>query len=428
MTMYTNEGELILSMEKFLPMLDHVECGESMVLAFKNKASFQHAIRAWNWVNEDETHSFIMMANHPACGGEDRHPYYILDADYDEENNIAYLYGEEKSMEEIAHTFDMDFGSASIPKSVQSKLKPRADWSKGFDIDTEWDYSGPVVDHEGEDWPSFSIECVSCGTTGQLAAEGRIVWTGFAPDEVKISFAAQGFGGYSDLKINMHGTLPVSAYFVTNIVETPAWGFNVPIVNIHIGLTAALQFGVAFGTFTGNVTLETGAGFNLPESAVSELTISGDPDYTAGDWTPEGYHKGMTATGSLDSFTGSAFLQVFAGATFEVFKWEMGAGLTFKPINFDVTVEKTDSCRGLSVTEKLGSVFGAFVGEFTNEFGVSVPGPSKRAGLAMTWTFWKGIWKEITSCSGGSTEKRSDAPSLELERVPHVRRARRSIF
>ncbi|KAK2767630.1 hypothetical protein FQN54_003788 [Arachnomyces sp. PD_36] len=421
MTMYSDEGELILSMEKFLPMLDYVECGEKMTLAFKNKASFDHAIRAWGWVNEDETHSFIMMANHPSCGAEERQPYYILDADYDEEKNIAYLYGEERTMEEVAHTFDMDFGTAAIPGMEDSNLDSRVTFEKGFDIDMDWDFAGPVVSHDGETWPSFSIECISCGTTGQFAASGRVVWSGWSPDEVTISFAPAGLGGHADLKLNLHGTLPVSAYYVTNLVETPAWGINIPVVG-HLGLTASLQMGWAIGTFTGNVTVETGAGFSLPETASAELTVSGDPDYTAGDWTPEGYNKGITVTGGVDGLTATLFTQVFAGVTFKVFKWEMGAGLTFKPLNFDMTLAGGCDNGGLDVTSKLGSVFGAFVGEFSNEFGFSIPGPTKRAGLAMTWAFWKGIWWEENSCSGAN-EKRADAPSLEWDRVPHVRKA-----
>ncbi|KAL2361815.1 hypothetical protein RJZ56_005306 [Blastomyces dermatitidis] len=95
-----------------------------MMLTFTSKANFEYAIRAWKWVNEDETHKFIMIADDPSCGrlGE-RVPYLIHNADYDENNFIAYLYGEEKKWEEVAHTFDLEYGSAELPDSSQSLHK-----------------------------------------------------------------------------------------------------------------------------------------------------------------------------------------------------------------------------------------------------------------------------------------------------------------
>lgn len=433
MTMFGAEGERIISMERFLPMLEYVECGERMVLSFKNKASFDHAIRAWGWVNEDETHSFIMMANHPQCGVDERMPYYILDADYDEENNIAYLYGEQKKLVDVAHTFDLDFGMANMPGEQEPELDTR-DMGYGFDIPLDYNYDGPVTSMDNDNYPSFSIECEGCGSTGSFSASGHLVFTLGKPDEVVLKFSPAGFGAYANLALNLHGTLPVSAYYVTNLIpKAPTWGPPGIPGFLDLGLTAAPQFGVALGTFTGgNVTIHTGAGVNLPKTATAELTVSDNPDFTAGSWAPEGYIKAPTAEGNLpNGMSGSVFFQIFAGAKFTLFKIELGAGLTFKPVNLDITVQKEDKCPdtgepGISVTEKIGSVFGAFVGSFKNEFGVSLPGPgsAKRGiGGAMTWVFWKGIWQEASVCSSVSS-KRSIEPGPELRKgaIPHVRR------
>src|SRR5262245_5974025 len=98
MTMFTNDGARILSVERFRPMLKSLECGPRMVLSFTSKENFEYAIRAWNWVNENETHAFIMIADDPGCGDDDdRAPYLIYNADYDEEKYIAYLYGTQKT-------------------------------------------------------------------------------------------------------------------------------------------------------------------------------------------------------------------------------------------------------------------------------------------------------------------------------------------
>lgn len=425
--MYTNEGEMILSMERFTPLLKDVECDDHMILSFKNKASFEHAIRAWDWVNEDETHSFIMIANHPKCEPEDRAPYYILDADYDEENNIAHLYGERKTMKEIAHTADVDIGTAQLPDDPT--IQSRGEASKGFSVSTEFDYAGPLVSHTGDTWPSFSIECESCGTTGHIAAEGRLSWGITGLDDVSVSFSMAGFGGYADWKFNMHGTLPASIYYVNKIGKCLEPGYNFFVVKAV--WTVCLQYGVSLGSFTGNLTVSSGAGLHLPESAEAELKIYPDLEKDLGYWVPEGYVKPLSFDGEIDGATLSVFTQIFGGVTFgiDVFAWEkqVGAGLTFKPLNLDLIMEKDDDCDVASVTPKWGSVFGAFIGDWDNTLGISIPGPgSQKRGLggAMTWVFWKGIWGEPDPfcIDKKPKEKRQDALALEKGGVPHVRR------
>lgn len=417
---------MILSLERFAGLLKDVECEEHMILQFHNKASFEYAIHEWNWVNEDETHSFIMIANHPKCDPEDRAPYYILDADYDEENNIAHLYGDRKTMAEIAHTADVNIGTARLPDAPL--IESRSTASKGFEISTEFEYVGPLIDHEGKTWPSFSIECESCGTTGHIAAEGRLSWGFSGLDDVSVSLSMADFGGHADWKFNMHGTLPASIYYVNAVGKCLEYGLNFYVVKAV--LTACLQYGVALGTFEGNITISSGAGLKLPDTAEAELTLYPEPDYDAGSWMPEGYIKPLSFDGELDGATLTVFTQIFAGIVFgvKIIAWEksVGAGLTFKPVNLDLIFKAGDGCDIASVTPQFGSVFGAFVGDWDNSLGISVPGPTLKRGLgaAMTWVFWKGIWGEPDPLciDKKSKDKRSEAPALEKGRVPRIRR------
>src|SRR5699024_10876798 len=145
--------------------------------------------------------------------------------------------------------------------------------------------------------------------------------------------------------LNLHGTLPVSAYYVTNLIpKAPTWGPPGIPGFLDLGLTAAPQFGVALGTFTGgNVTIHTGAGITLPRPATAQLTLSDTPDVTAGSCGPEGHSTAPTAEGNLpNGMSGSVFFQIFAGAKFTLFKIELGADLTIKPVNLDITVQKED--------------------------------------------------------------------------------------
>lgn len=76
MTIKMADGRRIVSMERFEGLTKRVTCGEKMQLDFVSKEAFEYATKAWGWVHEDETKSFVMVANHEGCGAEaERTPY-----------------------------------------------------------------------------------------------------------------------------------------------------------------------------------------------------------------------------------------------------------------------------------------------------------------------------------------------------------------
>lgn len=75
-TLLSTDGRPLINMESFESSTKNVECGEKMKLEFISKEAFDSAVAAWGWVNEDETHEFIMIANHENCSPADqRTPY-----------------------------------------------------------------------------------------------------------------------------------------------------------------------------------------------------------------------------------------------------------------------------------------------------------------------------------------------------------------
>lgn len=76
LTIIMQDGRQLVSMERFEPMTTRVRCGEKMVLEFASKEALEHAVVAWNWVNDEKESSFVMVANHEGCGSrEERVPY-----------------------------------------------------------------------------------------------------------------------------------------------------------------------------------------------------------------------------------------------------------------------------------------------------------------------------------------------------------------
>lgn len=75
-TLLATDGRPLINMENFEGSTKRVQCGEKMTLEFVSKAAFESAVAAWGWVNEDETHEFIMIASHEGCSPADqRTPY-----------------------------------------------------------------------------------------------------------------------------------------------------------------------------------------------------------------------------------------------------------------------------------------------------------------------------------------------------------------
>lgn len=474
-------------MEKFSSMLDHVECGEHMVLAFKNKASFEHAIRAWGWVNEDATHSFIMMANHPACGKEDRQPYYILDVDYDEEKNIAYLYGEEKRLRDVVNTFDVEFGHLDLPEDDESELSRRwpfnDDLEGSFDIPIAGDYTGKLIDADSEGAGNYRLESQGCGFTGGLSFRGRIGFTIGIPHSLTVGFDAPDLGAYCHLYLDVHGVLPIYAYYIDDLIKLPDSAAATPLGALMKFVKP--QFGLTLGGATGNFSIKTGGSIKYPSSAASELTwddptdLPFSPDVKFSNWFMEGDYDGFDFQGSIESFTFTFFLQMYAGIpNFDFIPIDVFAGLTGKIIQIDAIwedkcAEESDGNSKDQITIAFANAVGAVAGvgpvygisisppnpfekdkrsevptlpegsvempdtleessdiadtleersEMPNSLDKRIPGVPIPGG-ALVWVFKKWTWAKLPFCINNLFSKRSESPlTLQKGGIPHVRR------
>ncbi|EQL29942.1 hypothetical protein, variant [Blastomyces dermatitidis ATCC 26199] len=208
------------------------------MLTFTSKANFEYAIRAWKWVNEGETHKFIMIADDPSCGrlGE-RVPYLIHNADYDENNFIAYLYGEEKKWEEVAHTFDLEYGSAELPDSSQSLHKRLGIFEED-----------PIR--------SMRLDCFDCGTSGRFRAQMKIEVKWLKPQEVPLTISPD--------KILLESvekaiTIPIWGTSIKGIVKAPhaQRGINKASVSTLIIINAGGALTIRAGT-SGDTVITAG--------------------------------------------------------------------------------------------------------------------------------------------------------------------------
>jgi len=360
MTMSTANNELVISMERFKTLLKNVECGEKSVLAFKNKESFEFAIRAWNWVNEDETHSFILIADYAGCGpDEERVPYYIHNADYDEENFTAYLYGKEIPWDQAAHTFDLDYGTATLVQASSSstitrRFGPDIKYNKDVTMGLNAGLNGNIFT-AGTPSSDFyvKLDCTDCGLKGALVVAGRISVDLTDVKELSISLEPRDVSASLTLAMRAKGKLKKPLQYAPTLAELPipGAGFKIPGV-ATLGLVVKANFGVGLKNWEGDATMTYGVTAAISNSATVKMDLANDGDAVQfSGWQPTFKQKpfGITAKAAVDA---SVFNAVAIAAKIEVVKKGFELALELKSPELLTHLASVSNKNGVCGTKK----------------------------------------------------------------------------
>jgi hypothetical protein len=291
--MYTSDGEKIISMERFAPMLNFAECGERIVMGFKDESTFQYAIKAWGWVNDEETHSFIMIANFVGCGPDDqRQPYYIYNVDYDDNRHIAYLYGLEKDWSVVAHTFDLDYGKATVVQpqrrstDLVKRFGPTFTYDKDVTMNLAHNWNRNLIDLTTPGGIKLKVDCTDCGTRGQLMFSGHIKVDLSSIKEFSISASPKDFGADLGLSIQAQGTSSLAFTWQKSLGEVALAGFDIPKV-ASLGAVLNYNAGVTLTNWTGKATVAYGVSASLSNNAIFKIDLK-DPNnkFEFSGWAP----------------------------------------------------------------------------------------------------------------------------------------------
>lgn len=73
------DGLPIVLLEKFEPLTRNIDCNGydgHISLTFQSEDAFKWALDAWGYINQQDDHRFVVIANHHGCGaGDDRQAY-----------------------------------------------------------------------------------------------------------------------------------------------------------------------------------------------------------------------------------------------------------------------------------------------------------------------------------------------------------------
>jgi len=358
--MSTGNNELVISMERFKSLLKNVECGEKSILAFKNKESFEYATRAWNWVNEDETHSFILIADYAGCGpDEERVPYYIHNADYDEEKFTAYLYGKEIPWDQAARTFDLDYGTATVVHEssvpgIARRFGPDISYNKDVTMGLNAGLNGNIFT-AGTPSSDFyvKLDCTDCGLKGALIIAGRISVDLTDVKELSISLEPRDVSASLTLAMRAKGKLKKPLQYAPTLAELPipGAGFKIPGV-ATLGLVVKANFGVGLKNWEGDATMTYGVTAAISNSALVKVDLANDGDAVQfSGWQPTFKQKpfGITAKAAVDA---SVFNAVSIVAKIEVVKKGFELGLELKSPELLTHLATVSNKNGVCGTKK----------------------------------------------------------------------------
>jgi hypothetical protein len=326
MTMFTGDNELLISMERFSHMLKSVNCGKTMKLTFKSNETFQYAIHAWNWTNEEEKNSFIMIVNYKGCGKEGfRQPYYVHHVDYDMGNFTAYLYANKTTWKKAAHTFHLDFGQVGGSNSLfysnstmsqplnnltskPSTIFHRATYEKQVGIDLTQNWNKGLF--------RTTIDGIQVGLIEYSAAVVYVFTIDAQPKNV---------GMHMDLKLTAEGKLIGNWVWNKNLLTLPLLGgFDIPGI-LKLGPNLDIDAGFAASALNGSAIIRGGSKASISDNSIAKIdmlaVILGDvEDFVMkfSGWSPSITPIPLDITAEVEA-EANAYLQFSLQLSFDLF-------------------------------------------------------------------------------------------------------------
>lgn len=161
-------------MEKFAYELESATCIEAFSLRFKTTPAFQDAKAAWETVNSDEQNSFFLVADTEKCATDERAPWMITHATFDEAKRMTSLQAIKKEWAEVIQSYVIDFGNVDTAPQKRAVLV-----DESFTVPLDWAWPSELLKVDDNPFLKLKADCIECGTKGSLVfaahVEGDII-------------------------------------------------------------------------------------------------------------------------------------------------------------------------------------------------------------------------------------------------------------
>ncbi|KAG8530110.1 uncharacterized protein KY384_005592 [Bacidia gigantensis] len=324
MTLFAPDGLQIVMMERFEGLTSAVDCqgnDGTLSLTFKSQDAFNYALKTWSTINDHEDHRFLMIANHAGCGPDDeRQPYIISKITEKTDSWTTFLAAQPAPWEDVAGTYDLDFGKVYPTKNSKLKHRGIGDWLDDVK-DTIGDVAEDVKDgvekvgdgiadtvqgnadfsksvsfpvnmlspnekHNIWEDPEgrFSLDCVNCYVQGSFQVTGHLSVKGWHLEDLSLDASPQNFNAQLGLEASVTATtkkLSQTLGYQKEIFSAaiPDAGIKVPGL---FTLGAKISYNVGFNaSIAGTAKFDFGLKSTLPNTAKAVLNIAGDGDSSA---------------------------------------------------------------------------------------------------------------------------------------------------
>ncbi|KAK6506746.1 hypothetical protein TWF481_005206 [Arthrobotrys musiformis] len=380
----------LLALESFDDLTTSIKCEDSnkkISVAFKSSEAMERAVENWDYVNQNQSDYFYLIANHVGCGPDaERHPYKVVGVDFNEAALTTTFSTQATSWNETAATYDMKLGTRSVAELPRALVKRDATdvlktvfdlWKKTpagliltgaaeliaggtFDIDLS---SG---DKESEVllWRSFESDkvrveskCVGCYTTGTIHWDTEYSMDDGVIGELVARGSPQGLGGKVKITTEIEADLE-EGYEIEKLIALPGVSSPITISDIlSVGWTIEVGPGFELGLkAAGGFTV--GFEWGIPDSATVEVH-----SFAMGESKSSGFDGAtFTPSFSLDKLyaEGSAALYAKARLTLGLVIAGKSVGIRtdFKAANkaiIQAGVLAEDACPGQEDLQTLSS-------------------------------------------------------------------------
>ncbi|RPB16449.1 hypothetical protein P167DRAFT_481120 [Morchella conica CCBAS932] len=386
MTLYAPDGQQIVMMESFEGLTSAVDCkGDdgTMSLTFTSKEAFDAAVDKWSFINEDEDGSFLLIANHDGCGDADqRQAYTISKIDNEEASLMTILTAKVTPWSEIAGTFDLDFGSATVSPGAARRLMTRgfSDFMDGVvnGVKDVVDGVGDAITGGGDDGSdgligvvddiledigngdvvfdvSSVLDCLDCYITGKFKLVGKVSVEQFNVKALIIDASPQDFN--TTMKLNAAIAASVAAPTSLNLTKeivsfpVPAAGIVIPgifelgtVMTYEVAVESSIA-GTANFTFGLQSTVPNGANIVVDLANIDSSTATG---FEAATFDPIFEFGSGSVTTSVMAISRPKL--TFGVEVVGVGKLEVGLNLGLPKVGVDLTTKynETGACDGSS--------------------------------------------------------------------------------
>ncbi|KAK6534906.1 hypothetical protein TWF281_006205 [Arthrobotrys megalospora] len=291
----------LLALEAFDDLTSSIKCEDTnkkISVAFKSSEALERAMENWDYVNQNKSDYFFLIANHVGCGPDaERHPYKVVGVDFNEAALTTTFSTEATSWNETAATYNMKLGTrsaAEVPKALKKRDSPNIVLKTIFDLfrltpggmllegaarllaGGTFDVDISTGDKENEVllWRSFESDkvrveskCVGCYTTGTIHWTTEYSMENGIIGELVAQGTPSGLGGKINIATEIEADLD-DGYEIEKLIPIP--GVSSPIT-----ISDVLSVGWA---------IEVGPGFELGLKAQGGFTVGfewGIPDTAA---------------------------------------------------------------------------------------------------------------------------------------------------